>query len=230
MNRLDSKLNVVELCNVSILEQLKLEEALLRTSDENYLILNTGSPPAIVMGISGKAEDLIDLPKVKNIPIIKRFSGGGTVVIDEETLFVTFIFNRNVHPFEPFSNPILQWSASLYSKVIPNLTLQAQDYTIGDLKIGGNAQYIKKNRWLHHTSFLWDYNPDLMKLLLVPKKQPDYRKNRDHTSFITTLPLPTKESLFTHLKNLLSEQFTLESMTHFPPFPPHRKSTSTINP
>ena len=41
---------------VPILQQLRLEEALLRADDANWCIINDGSAtPAIVMGISGCA-------------------------------------------------------------------------------------------------------------------------------------------------------------------------------
>ena len=40
---------------------------------------------------------------------------------------------------------------------------------------------------MHHTSFLWDFNPDNMSYLKIPEKQPAYRENRKHTDFLTTL-------------------------------------------
>ena len=51
--------HVVRCRGLSILQQLRLEEALLRADDRNWCILNDGAPPtappAIVMGISGCA-------------------------------------------------------------------------------------------------------------------------------------------------------------------------------
>jgi hypothetical protein len=45
---------VVRLRGIPILEQLKLEEALLRATTLNWLVLNDGTPaPTVVMGISG---------------------------------------------------------------------------------------------------------------------------------------------------------------------------------
>lgn len=45
---------VLRLRGAPILEQLKLEEALLRANSDNWLILNDGTPgPTVVMGISG---------------------------------------------------------------------------------------------------------------------------------------------------------------------------------
>nr|GLL19798.1 putative lipoate-protein ligase A isoform X2 [Ipomoea trifida]GMC60738.1 putative lipoate-protein ligase A isoform X2 [Ipomoea batatas] len=47
-------LNLVKLKGVPILQQLHLEERLLRTSSDNWCIINDGTnTPTIVMGISG---------------------------------------------------------------------------------------------------------------------------------------------------------------------------------
>jgi lipoate-protein ligase A len=50
-----------------------------------------------------------------------------------------------------------------------------KDYAFGDRKFGGNAQSITKNRWIHHTSFLWDYEVKNMSYLKLPAKAPKYR-------------------------------------------------------
>jgi hypothetical protein len=47
-------MKVVRLKGMSILEQLHLEERLLRTSSDNWCLINDGTnSPAIVMGLSG---------------------------------------------------------------------------------------------------------------------------------------------------------------------------------
>ena len=49
--------HVVRMRGVPILQQLRLEEALLRTDDRNWCLINDGGPndlpPSVVMGISG---------------------------------------------------------------------------------------------------------------------------------------------------------------------------------
>lgn len=45
--------------------------------------------------------------------------------------------------------------------------MRENDYLFGSHKIGGNAQSIIKDRWVHHTSFLWDYKPERMRYLQV---------------------------------------------------------------
>ena len=171
----------------------------MRTDERSFCIVNQGSPPAIVMGISGNPEELLDVERVQRdrIPVIKRFSGGGTVVVDENTLFFTFIMAKEELDVPAFPEPILRWSADLYTQAwqIPGFQLRENDYCIGDKKCGGNAQYIKKDRWLHHTSFLWDYSEKNMNYLRLPAKRPKYRHNRNHADFLTRLKDHTSNSL-----------------------------------
>lgn len=196
-------MHLLNLCNVPILEQLRIEEALLRANTDNWCLINTGSNPAIVMGISNKPEQLLNLERVKaeKIPIIKRFSGGGTVYIDSETVFVTFIINTHTFDLPAQPRAILEWSEALYQPLFPGFSVKENDYVIGENKFGGNAQYIRKTRWLHHTSFLWDYQPEAMEYLLLPEKRPAYRRERRHTDFLCTLkPLyPNKADLIAAL-------------------------------
>ncbi len=168
------------------------------------------------MGISGRPEELLNLEKVKQdkVPIIQRFSGGGTVIVDEDTLFFTFIFSKDdVLHIHAFPEPILRWSGNLYTKSfqIPGFYLIENDYAINLKKCGGNAQYIKKDRWLHHTSFLWDYQEKNMEYLLLPAKRPIYRESRRHTDFLCTLKsfAPSKESLIQKLRAELAHHFEL---------------------
>eukprot|EP01035_Chromulina_nebulosa_P017941 gene17941-23565_t len=128
------------------------------------------------------------------IEIIRRFTGGGTVIIDKDTIFSTFIMNTEDAKSLPYPKNIMAWSEPIYKEVFNidsndlKFSLRENDYVLyGDKKIGGNAQSITKNRWVHHTSFLGKVSPDNMKYLLIPKKAPNYRNNRDHLEFLTSL-------------------------------------------
>lgn len=46
---------------------------------------------------------------------------------------------------------------------------------------------ITKDKWIHHTSFLWDYDADHMAYLKLPQKRPEYRSDRDHDAFLSKL-------------------------------------------
>jgi lipoate---protein ligase len=233
-------MNFLHLKNRPIFDQLQIEETLLRSDQHNWCIVGEGTPPSIVMGISGKPELLIDIEKVRDdrIPLIKRFSGGGTVFVDEETLFVTFIFQKEEHPFAPFPEKIMRWSEGIYKNVfeLDHFHLRENDFCIGEKKCGGNAQYIRKERWLHHTSFLWDYKETSMDYLLFPPKTPAYRKGRSHSDFLCKLSdfLPDKTTLIEKLKTHLSKFYPLREI--FPEEletfldPLHRKTTTLVTP
>jgi len=211
-------MNILHLKNYPIFKQLQLEEALLRTDNQNYCIINEGSPPAIVMGISGQPHELIDQTKLSAspIPVIKRFSGGGTVVVDHDTLFISFLCQAEQHTFAPYPEPIMKWTEAFYQQAfaVADFHLRENDYVIGSHKCGGNAQYLRKGRWLHHTTFLWSYQKERMDLLLHPKKSPKYRQERSHETFLTCLSdhLPCKTACIEAVKKTLSNHFPTHSI------------------
>lgn len=233
-------LYLLQLQGCPIFQQLQLEEALLRADQRNWCLLNEGTPPAIVMGISGKVEELIDPFRLKEkaLPIIRRFSGGGTVVVDENTFFSTLIFNQEDAEIPCCSKKILNWTQSLYHPVFEDLDFQIKenDYALGNKKFGGNAQYIRRGRWLHHSSLLWDYDPEKMNYLLLPPKIPAYRNKRDHGEFLCTLKphIAQKEQISQKIIRQLQTQFDLHPVPHEEILQilerPHRQATSWIIP
>ncbi|KAK9826945.1 hypothetical protein WJX74_001262 [Apatococcus lobatus] len=169
---------LLRLAGVPILQQLHIEQALLRTDSQNWLVVNDGSSvPAIVMGISGKAEELVHIDKAieAKVNVIKRFSGGGTVPI-----------------FCPYGN----------------FRLACHDYVFDENKFGGNAQAITKQRWLHHTSFLWDFEDKRMALLQHPARVPPYRKGREHLQFLLRLKdlMPLRSAFLRQLETAVARQ------------------------
>lgn len=56
------------------------------------------------------------------IPVIRRFTGGGTVVVDPGTIFVTLICNKDDIPgVQPYPRSIMQWSSLLYNEVFQGI-------------------------------------------------------------------------------------------------------------
>jgi lipoate-protein ligase A len=229
---------LIHLKNYPIYQQLQLEEALLRTDHRNYCIINEGSPPAIVMGISGKPQELIDLHKVQTdkIPIIKRFSGGGTVFVDEDTLFISLLCQKQIHDFPSYPEPIMRWTEGIYKNAfsIPEFHLRENDYVIGNNKCGGNAQYLSKNRWVHHSTFLWDFQQERMNYLLHPKKAPTYRAARSHEDFLCRLShyYSNKEIFVKKFKIEMQKRYQIEEIPLHKILPflesTHRKATNLL--
>eukprot|EP00531_Pseudo-nitzschia_arenysensis_P015903 CAMPEP_0116114954 /NCGR_PEP_ID=MMETSP0329-20121206/247_1 /TAXON_ID=697910 /ORGANISM="Pseudo-nitzschia arenysensis, Strain B593" /LENGTH=368 /DNA_ID=CAMNT_0003608351 /DNA_START=87 /DNA_END=1190 /DNA_ORIENTATION=+ len=252
----------LEGAGLSMMERLTLEEALLKKTSDNWIIVGRhtvwppkhiviphhndysedlakahknyllktlpsyieGSQPnpngMIVMGIGGKAEKLLNSRNVMEdqLLVVKRFSGGGTVVMDENAIWTTLIAGRRIHEVDdttnnilckPYPRDIMKWTADAVfgptfdlmneqtqSQSLPTFSLQEDDYVLkfgGDTgetrKMGGNAQAITgKQGWLHHTSFLWDYEDvNMERYLKLPEKRPDYRVDRSHKDFLVKL-------------------------------------------
>jgi hypothetical protein len=52
------------------------------------------------------------------VPVIRRFSGGGTVIVDADTQLVSFIFGVDAAPDVPaFPAPLMKWSERFYAGV-----------------------------------------------------------------------------------------------------------------
>lgn len=233
------KIQLVKLVNVPIFKQLQLEEALLRLDHRNFCLINTGSDQAIVMGISGNPERLINKEKLqmKQVPVIRRFSGGGTVFVNQDTLFTSFICNSSDLSVDPYPQKIFKWSETIFSPVFSGLEFELieNDYTIRQKKFGGNAQYLSRSRWLHHTSHLFDYLDEEMNYLKIPDKMPDYRSKRSHQDFLCRLKdyFNSKDEIISRLETVLSEKFhisstspqELEILLNYP----HRRSTTFIS-
>jgi len=85
----------------------------------------------------------------------------------------------------------------------------------GPLKFGGNAQSIVKDRWLHHTSFLWDFQRPNMDYLTLPERRPEYRRDRSHGFFLTRLKEHTlqqdRAALFRELEVELGQHFDVHA-------------------
>lgn len=235
---MNPRINLLKLQNYTIQQQLELEEALLRNTTENWCIVQGGVPASIVLGISSKPDQLINLEKLRSspVPLIKRYTGGGTVVVDDNTVFVSFICQADQLHVPCCPEKIFHWSSSFYKKAFTDhsFSLRERDYVFGDRKFGGNAQYLMKGRWVHHSTLLWDYNASLMDLLLLPQRRPAYRSERSHEAFLCKLKdyFKTQDELWSKLYQALDNTFSVnecdvkevEVLTQRP----HRKVTASV--
>lgn len=139
------------------------------------------------------------------------------MIVDNGTVFVTFICNKDALPdVQPYPRPIMCWSSLLYQEVFQDVgyfSLRENDYVFGNHKFGGNAQSITKARWIHHSSFLWDYDMNNMAYLKLPTRAPDYRKARGHRDFLCRMKDYLPRSNFIDRTVLaLGNHFSLKSM------------------
>ncbi|EMN88532.1 lipoate--protein ligase family protein [Leptospira weilii] len=132
--------------------------------------------------------------------IVRRASGGGTVVHHpEENLNFTFFVSLDVKPELYKVKESYGYFLGLVISALKRQTLSASCRGKSDLaileqglekKISGNAQFRKRNAVIHHGTLI--LKPSLIErvsgLLKHPPEEPEYRKNRKHSDFVTSLP------------------------------------------
>ncbi len=164
-----------------------------------------------VLGRTGQAaEDLhIERLKTDSVPILRRSSGGGTVLQGPGCLNFSFVLskekNSELGDLRRSYHLILEGVLA----VLKNLHVRAVFRPISDLalekdekKFSGNAQRRGRKFILHHGTILYDFNLDLItKYLAMPKDIPVYRQGRPHRDFITNLSI-RKQDLIANLKDL----------------------------
>ena len=194
-------------------QNIAIEEALLdhaETTNTQWLRFWESPTYFVVLGRGNKVlENCIPSACTQDdIPIIRRCSGGGTVLQGPGCLNYALILSAEHHPslaqITHTNHYILNLLKDALSTQIPNLHVRGHsDLCIDTLKISGNAQRRKRHHILFHGTFL--YNFDLTKIssyLCPPPLQPEYRNNRPHQKFVTNIPLTAQEiktAIITHL-------------------------------
>lgn len=131
------------------------------------------------------------------MPILRRCSGGGTVLQGPGCLNYSLVLDireRSQLQSIPATNDyILERHRECLTELL-GAPVEKQGHTdlaIAGLKFSGNAQRRRKNSLLFHGSFLLDLDISLVeKALLFPSQQPEYRLNRSHLDFLLNLKVP----------------------------------------
>jgi lipoate-protein ligase A len=151
--------------------------------------------PAVVVGRFGRIDDEVDAHacRTDQVPILRRISGGGAVVIGAGCLNYTLVLSLDRRPelreVVASYEVILGWIAGALG--VPGLCRAgASDLAIGDRKVGGSAQRRGRRALLHHGTLLYAFDLATMgRYLKPPPRQPAYRAGRPHAAFVTNAPL-----------------------------------------
>jgi len=184
-------------------ENLACDEALLDWCEEEggteVLRLWEAREHFVVLGYANHAtrEVNLDACRTRGIPVLRRCSGGGTVLQGPGCLNYSLILKmEGKKPLQSISETncyIMKRNAEAVAAVLgKSVAVEGfTDLAVNNLKFSGNAQRRKRDFLLFHGTFLLDYDSALMEeLLLLPARQPDYRQNRSHAGFLTRLDLP----------------------------------------
>jgi lipoate---protein ligase len=187
----------------SLAENLALDEALLLDAEaggREVVRLWEWHAHAVVLGAGGRlAEDVHEAAcQADGVPILRRSSGGGTVLLGPGCLLYSLILRFDRHPalgdlkasYRHISHTILDG----LRPHVPGLHMPDwSDWTLDDRKFSGNAQQRKRTHLLHHGTLLYAFDVALIsRYLKVPPRQPEYRRQRDHAEFVTNLPIDAK--------------------------------------
>ena len=167
----------------------------------------------IVLGRSNNSDDSLYLDNIinDNIPVYKRPSGGETVLLSNKMLVISIAikqtdFKSGKSFFKDYNNKII---SVLESLGIQDLRFKGiSDITINDLKILGSAIYQNNLVVFYHAVLNVSESPSLIeKYLKHPKREPDYRKNRNHKEFITSLANEKYNISINELKKTVEREF-----------------------
>lgn len=169
--------------------------------------------PFVVLGRIGKAGEDVNAAAVRkdNIPVLRRTSGGGTVVQGPGCLNYTLVLDKDRDPAVNDLRRSYQWISDRIIDALSRQGVEAVFRPISDIalvsgekKFSGNAQRRGKQFILHHGTVLYDFDLSLIsKYLQMPKDIPEYRRERKHDDFVTNIPV--NPQLF---KQALAESFS----------------------
>jgi lipoate-protein ligase A len=139
---------------------------------------------------------LVDACRADGVPIFRRSSGGGTVVVGPGALSVTVILPESAAPglaaVDQAQHYVLDRIARSIERTGPEVTVAGRgDLVWGDRKCGGSAQRRLKHWFMVHCSILYDFPIDrIVRYLAIPRRQPEYRQGREHHDFLSNLGVP----------------------------------------
>ena len=184
----------------TLAENLALDEALLLRAESggpDVLRFWTWPTFAVILGAGGKVAEEAELEACDrdSVPIARRSSGGGTVLLGPGCLLYSLVLAYDSDPvladLHGSYRFILARMVAALSKQTPGIVSAGiSDLAQGDYKFSGNAQQRKRTHLLHHGTLLHAFDlASIAVYLRHPPRLPDYRRDRSHGDFVRNLPV-----------------------------------------
>jgi len=186
-------------------ENLACDEALLEACEEGVEGTEKGAlrfyetpTPCVVVGYGNRVATEVDVAAcdAAGIPILRRSSGGGTVVLGPGCLAYAVVLPVDAAPELATVTGTNRWVMERNRSAIESLlgrSVSIRGYTdlaVDNLKFSGNAQRRRRRSVLFHGTFLLSMDLAVVSGLLPrPSWEPDYRQGRRHTEFLINLGL-----------------------------------------
>ena len=179
---------------------LACDEALLQWCEEEKAegVLRVWEPKNyfVVLGYSNKIESEVNVSSCaeNGIPILRRFTGGGTVLQGPGCLNYSVVIKNErggiAGDITESYHRVLRRHQVFFRRLTgePVQIEGISDLTIGGQKFSGNAQHRRHHYALVHGSFLLNFDIELMeRCLRMPSRKPAYRQERSHRVFLRNL-------------------------------------------
>jgi lipoate-protein ligase A len=202
----------------SIEQHLALDEALLEQAefefgiaigDESKVEIPSSECPleclrvwemprvGVVVGRGSKLADEVDLLATSRdqIPVYRRCSGGTSVVVGPGCLMYSVVLSYAHRPhlrmLDQAHRFVMKKIHSCVARFLPEVRIDGTcDLTWNDRKFSGNALRCKRHFLLYHGTLLCRFPIDRIgRYLRQPPRQPDYRRHRSHSEFLTNLDI-----------------------------------------
>jgi lipoate---protein ligase len=212
-------------------QNLAFDEALIEVADHRSVdegsaetgreILRLWEMPSVcvVMGRSSKYEQEVNgiACEKHNVPILRRASGGASVVAGPGCLMYSLLISYEKRPawrmLDIAHSEVMHRIREAVQRTMHALSIPGIvqldgtcDLSLHRQKISGNAMRCKRHWMLYHGTILYAIDLTwISKFLLDPPRKPTYRENRDHESFVTKLLDPGSNVSPTSFRELLSQ-------------------------
>jgi len=191
-------MRLLDLTLPTLAENLALDEALLLDAEAGAaeaLRFWIWPQPAVVIGAGGKwlEETNSTACRHDSVPILRRSSGGGAVLLGPGCVLYTLVLAYERHPMladlHGSYRLILNTMADVLSSQVPGIEPAGiSDLAVAGKKCSGNAQQRKRTHLLHHGTLLCSFDlSQIPRYLAHPPREPDYRRRRPHLDFVTNL-------------------------------------------
>lgn len=186
-------------------ENLAWDEALVECSEshpsDEVLRVWEMPRPCVVMGRSSRVAWEVELERCRedDVPVLRRMSGGASIVAGPGCLMYSVLLSLDARPecrmLDHAHRTVMEHTRIAVAEAMRHCGLPGAlaiegicDLTWNGLKISGNALRVKRRWLLYHGTLLvampvgW-----ISRYLKQPPRQPEYRADRPHDQFVSTL-------------------------------------------
>ncbi|MEM7314469.1 MAG: lipoate--protein ligase family protein [Planctomycetota bacterium] len=213
-------MELLELTLPTPAENLALDDALLQSAEQgtgpgNVLRLWESDRTFVVVGRGSKVAEEVDFNfcNAHDIEVLRRISGGATVVTGPGCLMYAVVLSTDDYPeasgidqshayvLDRIADSISQLGQPVKRAGTSDLVLPTSDDPNEWRKISGNSMRKARRHFLYHGTILYNMDLQLVSNCLgTPPRMPDYRQRRSHEGFVAKLDA-SREALVSAIKD-----------------------------